>query len=237
MLNSKQLRSFYIIEAPFHSSTQQVLEDILNPELYFDGRKIFIKTNKIDSNISEIELRWETVKEIKTEELDESGEIHSVVKKITTVANVSVWIHSNYSFIYLFIKSGALLREVLPYLETLLNTNLKKITFNNEFFYQLIGSNFTLDLFQSSFRSNNDKQLFSISGDFRKALDMNFDFSDNVVTGITVLFNCLRETKAKVYKAGKIALYNSPDVDDIICIIENISDLLMEMGKGGFSLE
>lgn len=195
--------------------------------------KVIIKLNKEISEMYEIQLIWETTKIERVQEISKDGKVISNEKMFKEVNEANIWIdNKDYPYVYVFVNKIVLLRDIQKIFVNLFNVELKNIEFNNVFYERLIES-FEIREIKSVSYQTNEENLSSITISTKGSLMASqiyneTDILKEKITEITVLLN--KYLKIKIYRRGKLLIYNTPDMYEIIHIVSFIRSLMSDGG-------
>jgi|GEM_PF-5771820 len=223
--DSKQYKNFYTL---FSKDRVDLSYEIKEGMFRIgDGDdKVALKHNKIPLDIIELGVTWESTKEEIIRRLDNNGEIISKTEILTEVNVAKIWIDNQY--IYVFVNKLSLLKNIQEILFEVFGVNSRCLEFTNDFYQKIINGN-QIDEIKSISYQTNDKNFSSITISSKKSLvnsDLynRMDISENKITEITILLHGF--SKIKIYKNGKVLLYNLPSIYETFEIVLFIKSLL-----------
>lgn len=232
MIEERDLRTFSIFKSELKAFSQ-IKSFIDKQPMNSDGKMIFHRIHSIDDEYLDIELYWETTKDVLTEKLNDFGEIEIETQTVRTVVKISVFVFDNSPFLFIFFKPYSLSRQIFAILEDIFAVDIEPIRLNNDFFYQLLLQNNFGEITQLSYQSDSQSRKYTISGVINDTFDFDqINLSKNRITNITIALNS--QAKAKISSNGRIALYNSPYYQDIKEVLKIFIKLITNYkGYGG----
>jgi hypothetical protein len=233
-VNAKLYKTFFILKLENKSNLLQAHKD---SGTYEDAdKKIVITNNFIQENTLELKMLWETIKEIKSQEIDDEGEVVSTVQKLKEVNQACIWTYdSDYPYIFVFTPRTSLLKDIQDILSTYFKVSTKVMTFSNDFFKNLLNSDFVYEVQSLSYQTNKENySTITVSGANMKDSYFfdNIYNPDSSINEMTVIL--LNYNKVKFYKNSKTTIYDKAYMSDIV---ETINDLWFFLKRGGLLLE
>lgn len=197
-----------------------------------DEKRIFITKKVILDDEIELKLLWETIKEVKNEEINDLGEVQTNIQKSKEVNCSYIWIcNEGTPFIFVFTTKNTLLRDVQSILLKYLNISTENVTFSNSFFDNLLRSHIVPGVRSTSFQTNKENlTTVTLSGGDIKLSDIYNDFNieEIIINEMTVILR--NNTRVRIYKNSKMRIYG---VDSLLDTYKTILEILVLFEQDG----
>lgn len=232
----KLYKSFFVLTTVQNHKYEFLFKGRENKEVFnVKDKKIYISHKPIDGKFVELKVLWETSKLIKSEELNDNGEIAQNIQIVKEVNQAIIWLDLSSQLVFIFTRKNSLLKDVQELLQEYLDLETYNVKFTNQFFMKILKSNIVYYVQSSSFQSiNGNTSSFTVSGGKIESSELFGDFmnQDHEITELTLVLR--NSSKVKIYRNSKILIYNMISIYDVIDTIFDIKWLLME---GSDSLE